>query len=177
MIRAANEKDLPAMLEIYRPYVEESTCSFEYNTPCLRSFTQRFYEHIAQYPWLVWEADGRVLGYAYAGPVWERAAYRWCTETSIYISRDCQGHGIGKALYERLEEILAKQGYRAVYAIITGENENSLAFHRAVGYGFRAKFENCGYKFGRWIDVVWLEKRLNPTDDPAGFPKKWTECI
>ena len=67
MIRFATEKDLPAMLAIYKPYVEETTYSFEYDTPCLRTFTQRFYDHVAQFPWLVWEEDGAVLGYAYAG--------------------------------------------------------------------------------------------------------------
>ena len=119
MIRFATEKDLPAMLALYKPYVEETTYSFEYDTPCLRTFTQRFYDHIAQFPWLVWEEDGAVLGYAYAGAPWERAAYRWCAEVSIYLHPSIHGRGIGRKLYSVLEDILTKQGYRVAYALIT----------------------------------------------------------
>ena len=96
MIRFATENDLSAMLAIYRPYVENTTYSFEYDTPCLRTFTQRFYDHVAQFPWLVYEEAGVVLGYAYAGAPWERAAYRWCAEVSIYLHPSVHGRGIGQ---------------------------------------------------------------------------------
>ena len=176
-VRIAAPEDLPAMLEIYSPYVENTTYSFEYDVPCLRSFTQRFYDHTAQFPWLVWEEDGTVLGYAYAGLPFERPGYRWDAEVSIYVRSDAHGQGIGRALYTRLEEILTKQGYRTLYSVITGENTGSLEFHYKMGYRHLATFPNCGFKHGRWLDVVWLQKELNPFTTPTGFPKKWTEVM
>ena len=177
MIRLATDRDLSAMLAIYKPYVEETTYSFEYDTPCLRTFTQRFYDHVAQFPWLVWEEDGVVLGYAYAGAPWERAAYRWCAEVSIYLHPSIHGRGIGRELYAVLEDILTKQGYRVAYALITTENEGSVRFHEKLGYRYHSTFENCGYKMGRWLGVIWLQKWLNPLGSPAEFPRKWTEVI
>ena len=152
-----------------------TTYSFEYDVPCSRTFAQRFYNHIIQFPWLVWEEDGSVLGYAYAAAPFERAAYRWDAESSIYLAPQAQGRGIGRALYTRLEEILAKQGYRNLYAIITAENTGSLEFHRKMGFEPMAVFPDCGYKHGRWLDVAWLRKRISPLADPQCFPKKWTE--
>lgn len=175
MIRFATARDLPAMLEIYRPYVEQTTYSFEYETPSLEEFARRFADHTTQFPWLVWEEEGRVLGYAYAGAPWERAAYRWCGEVTVYLHESIHGKGVGKALYKRLEEILQKQGYRLVYALVTTENAPSLAFHKAVGYRQRAVFPNCGFKMGRWLGVVWLEKQLNPPGLPTQFPAAYTQ--
>ena len=174
MIRFAREDDLPAMLAIYRPYVEHTTYSFEYTVPSEEEFRTRFLEHTVQFPWLVWEEDGAVLGYAYAGAPWERSAYRWCAESSIYLAPEAQGRGVGRALYARLEEILTAQGYRMLYALITSENEGSLAFHEALGYRLRVNFEHCGYKHGRWLGVVWMEKQLNPLGAPGAFPEKWS---
>lgn len=176
-IRIATEKDLPAMLEIYRPYVENTTYSFEYDVPCLNTFTRRFYEHVEQFPWLVWEEGGQILGYAYAGAPWERAAYRWCAEVSIYCKPEAHRRGIGRLLYARLEEILKTQGYRRVYALITSENAGSLAFHEKVGYKFRAEFPGCGYKHGRWLGVIWLEKELSEPGTPGGFPLPWKRAL
>lgn len=177
MIRIATESDIPAMLGIYRPYVENTTYSFEYDVPCTRTFTQRFYDHVQQFPWLVWEEEGRVLGYAYAGAPWERAGYRWCAEVSIYLAPEIHGKGIGRALYARLEEILERQGYRMVYAVITEENRGSIAFHAACGYRHLTTFANCGFKHGRWLGVTWMEKELGRGDLPKSFPKKWMDCV
>ncbi len=177
MIRIATEKDIPAMLEIYRPYVENTTCSFEYDLPCTRSFTQRFFEHTVQFPWLVWEEDGAVKGYAYAGAPWERAAYRWSAEVSIYLAPEVQRKGVGRALYARLEDILKAQGYRMVYAVITSENEASVAFHAALGYRVAGEFHSCGFKQGRWLSVTWMEKELAGEFIPGRFPKNWMECV
>ena len=175
MIRFATEHDLPAMLEIYRPYVENTTYSFEYEVPSMAGFTRRFFDHVQQFPWLVWEEDGIVRGYAYAGAPWERAAYRWCAEVSIYLHESVHGRGIGRQLYARLEEILRAQGYRVAYALITTENTGSVAFHEKLGYAYHSTFQNCGFKQGRWLGVIWLQKWLNPLGEPTGFPKKWTE--
>lgn len=174
-IRPAVPEDLPELLEIYRPYVEHTAVSFEYTPPTPEAFRLRFLEHTAQFPWLVWEEDGRILGYAYAGAPWERAAYRWCAESSVYLREDCRGRGIGRALYAALEALLQKQGYRVLYAVITSDNAPSLAFHKALGYVPRAYFPDCGYKFGRWYGVSWLEKRLNAPGAPEAFPPAWKE--
>ena len=177
MIRFATEQDLNAMLDIYRPYVENTTYSFEYEVPTPEVFRVRFLDHVAQFPWLIWEEGGKVLGYAYAGAPWERSAYRWCAEVSIYLHESIHGRGIGRQLYAVLEDILKKQGYRVAYALITTENRGSVAFHERLGYVYHSTFEDCGYKMGRWLGVIWLQKRLNPKGNPTEFPKKWTEVI
>ena len=177
MIRPATEKDIPEILEIYAPYVENTTVSFEYDVPCLKTFTQRFYTITAQFPWLVWEEEGRILGYAYASAPFERAAYRWCAEPSIYLRPEARGREIGRKLYAVLEAILEKQGYRVLYALITGENTPSIRFHEKEGYFAKTEFTNCGYKFNRWLSLIWMEKRINFVENPSGFPKPWMSIV
>lgn len=174
-IRPATVADLPRILEIYAPYIETTAISFEYTVPTLEEFTRRFLTITAQFPWLVWEEDGTVLGYAYGSLPFERAAYQWSAEASIYLCPEAKGRGIGKSLYAALEEILKRQGYRKVYAIITTANEASVAFHKAVGYRHTATFPDCGYKFGQWYGTVWLEKDLNTWPAPPKSPISVTE--
>ena len=171
MIRMATEKDVPQILEIYAPYIMTSTATFEYDVPCRKEFMHRFDSITAQFPWIVWEEDGRILGYAYASAPYTRAAYSWCAEPSIYLRPEAQGRGSGRKLYAALEWILDKQGYQVLYALITAENTGSIAFHEKQGYAYKVEFPNCGYKFGRWLGVLWLEKQLSPLGDPEGFPK------
>ena len=169
-IRPATAADLPRILEIYAPYVEHTAISFEYTVPTLEEFTGRFLTITAQFPWLVWEEDGSILGYAYGSLPFERAAYQWSAEASIYLCPEARGRGIGKSLYAALEDILRRQGYRKVYAIITTANEASVAFHKAVGYRHTATFPDCGYKFGTWYGTVWMEKDLNTWPAPPKSP-------
>ena len=169
-IRVATQADLPRILAIYGPYVENTTVSFEYEVPSREAFLARFRDITGQFPWLVWEEDGQVLGYAYACAPFERAAYSWCAEPSIYLAPEAQGRGIGRLLYRALEQILTAQGYRLSYAVITSENEASLAFHRAMGYRELAHFPGCGYKLGRRLGVIWMEKILNSVDTPTDMP-------
>ena len=176
-VRIATAQDLPAMLAIYSPYVENTTYSFEYTPPTLEAFTARFQSYTAQFPWLVWEENGEVLGYAYAAAPFERAAYQWCAEPSIYLSPPARGKGIGRRLYGVLEEILCRQGYQVLYAVITSENQASLAFHKALGYGTTAVFPDCGFKFGRWLGTVWMEKRLTSVQIPRQMPVSWRELV
>lgn len=175
MIRFAKAADVAAMLEIYRPFVENTAFSFEYSTPDEAEFLRRFQTITEQFPWLVWEENGEILGYAYAGKAFERVAYNWTAEISVYLHPNVHRQGVGRKLYEKLENILKMQGYQVVYALITAENEVSIAFHSAMGYRLIGDFPNSGYKFGKWYGVVWMEKRLNdtahPTDFPTPFPK------
>lgn len=173
MIRVATEKDVPAILELYAPFILTTTATFEYDVPCRKDFLQRFLTVTEQFPWLLWEEDGTILGYAYASYPYSRAAYRWCAEPSIYVSPAAQGRGIGKKLYAALEAILVQQGFQTLYAIITGENEASVRFHEAVGYIHRVYFPDCGFKFNRWIGVIWMEKRLTPVEIPSKFPTRF----
>jgi len=169
-IRQATMHDIPRLLEIYGYYVENTAVSFEYTVPSLTEFTQRFLEITDRFPWLVWEENNTVLGYAYGSLPFARAAYQWCAEASVYLCSEACGKGIGKKLYAALEQLLQAQGYRKVYAIITAANEASLAFHRAVGYRHTATFPDCGYKFGAWYGIVWMEKELNTWDTPPREP-------
>ena len=178
MIRFAKEADIPAILDIYGPYVRNTCYSFEYNVPTLADFTARFDSITAQFPWLVWEEDGRVLGYAYgSAPFSSREAYRWSAASSIYLAPEAQGKGIGKRLYAALEDILKTQGYLKTYAIVTTANTASLAFHEAVGFRFVASIPQCGYKHGQLHGITWLEKPLNEDDVLSQFPKSVREIV
>lgn len=174
-IRPAEPADVPAMLEIYDDFVRRTAVTFEYQTPSVEVFTQRLADHIAFYPWLVWEEKGKVLGYAYAGRVFERAAYAWNAEISCYLAEAVRGRGIGRQLYAKIEEILTKQGIRKVFALVTSANQPSLAFHRAVGYREAAVLRDVGFKLGQWHHVIWLEKQLQPLDSPDQPPRSWHE--
>ena len=176
MLRIAREADLPAILAIYAPFVEDTTVSFEYEVPTEAEFLRRFRETTRQFPWIVWEEQGQVLGYAYASRPFARQAYWWCAEPSIYVASAAQGRGIGKRLYRALEELLKLQGYLVLYAWVTGENRGSVAFHEKLGYKISMELEKCGYKLGRWCGLVWMEKRLNYVENPVDFPTSWG-CI
>ena len=169
-VRMATRKDIPAILDIYRPYVETTCISFEYETPSLTEFTQRFDSYTQQFPWLVWEEDGQILGYAYGSRPWSRSAYQWCAEASVYVAQQAHRRGIGKALYRALEELLFTQGYRVIYCLVTTDNPASIAFHEAMGYRITATLPGCGYKMGKELGVVYLEKRQNFVDFPIKPP-------
>ena len=173
MIRPAELADIPAILDIYGPYVFNTTATFEYDVPTQEAFTARFLSYTAQFPWLVWEEDGRILGYAYASPPYSRAAYRWCAEPSVYLRPEARGKGIAAKLYHALEKILDYQGYQVFYALITSENIPSLRFHEKCGYAKRAEFPDCGFKFGRWLGIIWMEKRLKSVEIPSKSPTPW----
>ena len=175
MIRVATEADVPAILEIYAPYVQDTTVTFEYDIPTREEFLNRFRAVTRDYPWLVWEEDGKILGYAYASRPFERVAYSWCAEPSIYLKSTAQGQGVGRKLYTALEELLKRQGYRVLLALITGENRASVAFHERLGYTVCGEIHRCGWKFGRWLNVFWMEKSLEIGDSSVEFPIKWGE--
>lgn len=171
MIRLATKADIPAILSIYGPYVQNTAISFEYSVPTLEEFTERFLGITTRFPWLVWEENGQVLGYAYATLPFGRAAYRWVAASSIYLAPEAQGKGIGTKLYAALEAILAELGYRKTYAIITSDNPGSLRFHEKTGFRFIGEFSDCGVKFQKLYSVVWMEKTLNAGEISNDFPK------
>ena len=174
MIRIATEADIPQMLRIYAPYIENTTITFEYTVPTEEAFLERFRKLTAQFPWLVWEEDGKILGYAYGSAPFERDAYRWCAEDSVYLLPEAQGKGIGSRLCLALEKVLFYQGYRRIYALITAENKKSETFHQKLGYTLRAELPDAGFKFGRQIGVVWMDKAADFVDYPSNFPVAWS---
>ena len=171
-IRPALSSDASSILEIYAHFILNTTASFEAEVPTIEDFTKRIIINQESWPWLVYESDGVIAGYAYASKHRERAAYQWCVETSVYLEGRFQQKGIGTILYQTLFQILKYQGCRNVYAGITLPNEKSVNFHEKMGFRKIADYTNIGYKFNQWNTVRWYELQLNNfTDPPAPFIK------
>lgn len=169
-IEVASPADAAELLAIYAPYVTDTSITFEYDVPSVEEFRARIEETLTRYPYLIARMNGRIVGYAYAHAFKARAAYDWAVETSIYVAQDCHSQGIGKALYGKLEELLAQQGVQNLNACITYPNPGSEAFHQRLGYCTVAHFSRCGYKLGQWHDMIWMEKHLgNHSNPPPAF--------
>ena len=169
-LRFARPEDADALLEIYRPYVEETAISFETSVPSREEFLRRITEISAFYPYLLAESDGQILGYAYAHEFGERGAFRWTVETSIYVRRDCRGAGVGARLYRALFELLRAQGIRTACAIITCPNDPSFAFHHAMGFRDSGILPNFGYKLGAGRGIAYLYLPLLPCQEAPEMP-------
>ena len=159
-IRDARPEDAAALLEIYRPFVMDTSVSFELTPPTVEEFEARIATAQSQWAWLVAERDGQVAGYAYGSAFRTRAAYKWTVETSAYVHEAHRGHGIAGALYRRLFDVLIDKGYCNAYAGIALPNDASIAFHKSLGFTHVGTFHRAGWKFGRWHDVSWWEARL-----------------
>lgn len=166
-IRAASVEDAAALLNIYAPYVKKTAVTFEYEVPSVEEFAERIQRILKKYPYLVAETDRQIVGYAYAGPFHERAAYGWAVETTVYVDENSRGMGIGRKLYESLEGALAAQNILNLYACIAYPaekdaylNKDSVLFHQKLGYRLIGEFHECGYKFNRWYHMVWMEKQI-----------------
>ena len=166
-IRTATPDDAAALLKIYDYYVRETAITFEYDTPSVEEFEGRIRKVLEHFPYLVIEDGKEILGYAYASPFHERAAYQWCAEMSIYLEKDARGSGLGRRLYEELEHQLKERGFLNLYACIGYPDEeddhltfDSVRFHEKMGYHLNGKFTKCGYKFDKWYNMVWMEKLI-----------------
>lgn len=169
-LRIAVPDDAAALLAIYKPYVENTTITFEYDVPTLEDFTARIVHTLERYPYLVALSDGEPVGYAYAGAFKSRAAYDWAVELSVYVKDGVRGRGIGKTLYGALEKLLLRQHVTNLNACITYPSAGSEQFHGKLGYTTVAHFHKCGYKFGKWLDMIWMEKMLaEHAETPAPF--------
>lgn len=161
MIRAANINDAEEILAIYAPYIENTSFTFETESPGIEAFAERINSYLQNWAWLVCEIDGKIAGYAYATRHRERMAYQWSVESSVYIHDDFQRRGIANALYIALFDILKLQGFRNVYAVINLPNDRSVAFHESCGFEYFATYEKVGYKLGKWKNVGWWRLVLN----------------
>lgn len=170
-IRVATAADAAALQAIYAPYVAETVTSFETEPPSAEEMAARVARIGAVYPWLVYERDGAVQGYAYAGRHSERAAYDWSVDTTVYVARDAHRRGVGRALYQSLLRVLDAQGFHCAYGGITLPNESSVGLHEALGYRPIGVWREVGFKFGAWRDVGWWGLALN-APDPAPKPPR-----
>ena len=169
LVRLATPADAAAVAAIYAPVVRDTATSFETDPPDAAEFVRRMEATLPARPWLVAEVDGRVAGYAYAGPHRARAAYGWSVEPSVYVDAGARGRGVGRALYGALLAVLRAQGFANAYAGVTLPNEASVGLHRAFGFEDVAVYRRVGYKMGRWHDVWWGALDLAP--DRAGEPR------
>ena len=173
-IRLATPEDAAGILAIYAPYIQNTSYTFETEVPSVQEFAERIRSYLVNWPWLVWEEEGKVAGYAYGARYRERVAYQWCTESSIYMHDDFHKAGIGRRLYATLIEILKRQGFRNVYAVINLPNEKSVAFHEKSGFTHFATYEQVGYKLGKWKNVGWWRLVLNEFGDEPAAPVKFS---
>ena len=171
MIRLASPADAARIAEIYRPYVLNTAITFEYDPPSAEEMEKRIAGTLPAFPYLVWEEDGVVLGYAYAHPLYARAAYQWNAELSVYVEMNHRGKGIGGKLYRCMMGILKLQNIQSVYACITEPNPGSIAFHHALGFTDLALYPHCGFKHGNWYGVNWLVKHLVELTDETPAPR------
>ncbi len=160
-IRDATLADLPAITEIYAESVDNGVATYELSAPSLAEMTARF-EGITgnRYPYILAEDDGVILGYAYAGAFRTRPAYNWICEDSIYLSPAARGRGVGSALLAELMKRCEALGFRQMIAVIGGAHPASVAVHRKAGFEHQGTLKATGYKHGRWLDTVFMEKSL-----------------
>jgi len=165
-IRRVRRADAAAIAAIYAYYVRETVISFEEAAPDDAEMEARIVSITARYPWYVADDDGRVAGYAYAGPHGTRAGYRWSVDVTVYLAPELHRRGIGRALYTALFAELQRMGFRRAYAGITLPNEKSVGIHEAFGMTPVGVYHHVGFKHGRWYDVGKWERSLGDDSPP-----------
>jgi phosphinothricin acetyltransferase len=163
-IRPATPDDAEQVQAIYAPYCD-TPISFEAEPPSVEEVRGRLAKVLGQYPWLVCEEGGEVLGYVYATRHRERAAYRWSVDTAVYVRQRRQRRGVGRALYTSLLAVLPLQGYVNAYAGVTLPNPASVGLHEAMGFQPVGVYRQVGFKSGSWHDVAWFQRDLQPRPD------------
>ena len=182
VIRPAVLEDAKRILAVYEYYVRYTAISFEYEVPSVEAFRKRMENTLKKYPYFVAVLDGEIAGYAYAGPFVGRAAYDWSAEATIYVDAGHRKQGLGKKLYEALENGLKQMGILNLYACIgypETEDEyltrNSVDFHARMGYVKAGEFHHCGRKFGRWYHMVWMEKIIGEHEKDQAAVRRFFE--
>lgn len=166
LIRPSTEHDLPAVTRIYAHHVLHGTGTFETTPPTLEEMTARRADVLSKgLPWLVVEEAGEVLGYAYGNWFKPRPAYRFSVEDSIYLAPEAAGKGLGRALLAELLATLERGGIRKVMAVIGDSgNAGSIGVHKALGFEQVGIVQACGWKFGRWLDIVMMQRAIGEGD-------------
>jgi phosphinothricin acetyltransferase len=153
----ATPRDAAGIHAIYAPIVRDTFVSFELDAPGESQIAQRVAATLRKYPWLVFEDEQGIAGYAYAGEHRERLAYQWSVDVSCYVHPRARGRGVGKALYQALLRVLRVQGFRNAFAGIALPNDASVALHESVGFTPLGRYRNVGYKLGAWHDSGWWQ--------------------
>ena len=164
-IRTVQLSDAEAILKVYAPFITDTCISFEYVVPSMEEFSQRIASISAEYPYIVLEEAGEIVGYAYSHRYLERVAYSWDVEVTIYLAPKVQGKGLGVILYDALEKLMALQNIKNLYSCITGDNVHSIEMHRSMGYELIGTFPKAGFKHDRWLDVVWMAKAIGEKEN------------
>ena len=159
-VRDATPDDAAAIRDIYAPYVTDTIVSFEETPPDADEIARRIAAIAPDYPYLVAEAEGQVIGYAYASQHRTRSAYRSSVDVTVYVAPDRQRGGIGRALFARLLPAAAARGYHAAFAGIALPNAASVGLHEAMGFTPVGIYREVGRKFDAWHDVGWWQRRL-----------------
>lgn len=170
-VREATSDDAAAIRAIYAPFVTDSAISFESEVPTVDEMARRVAATQTHCPWLVVEADGSVVGYAYAGLHRQRPAYRWSVETSAYLAPAARRQGLARRAYEVLFELLALQGFVMAYAGISLPNPASVGFHEALGFAKVGVYPAVGFKHGVWHDVGWWSRALRTPPSTPEVPR------
>jgi len=157
MIRSALPRDAAAIASIYNPYILDTVITFEETPVSVEEMAQRIAKITADFPWIVWEEDGAVLGYAYASTWRTRHAYRFTVESAIYLSEAQRGKGIGLRLYEALLQECRQRGFHSVLGCLALPNEPSVRLHEKLGFRKVGHMKEAGWKFGAWVDVGFWE--------------------
>ena len=168
--RIARPEDSDQILEIYRPYVESTAVTFETDVPSPEEFRRRVEGILSQYPYVVAECNGQIVGYSYASAYRSRAGFAWTPELSVYVRQGYHGNGIGTHLFAALLDLLRMQGYQNVCSVISYPNPGSEHLHYRFGFRFAGLQKKCGFKNGRWCDVAILERRLGNYPEPPPTP-------
>jgi L-amino acid N-acyltransferase YncA len=165
-IRDATETDVPDMQAIYAHHVLHGTGTFEEEPPSVEEMAARFHKVVDRgYVWLAATDATGVLGFGYYAPFRERSAYRFTVEDSIYVREDVRGQGVGKGLVARLIELATAAGLRQMIAVIgDSENVGSIGVHASLGFHMVGTMRSAGIKFGRWLDVVTMQRQLGKGD-------------
>ncbi len=168
-IRPSRDADLPAITAIYAHHVQHGTGTFELEPPSPADMATRRAEVLARgLPWLVLEEQGEVRGYAYCNWFKPRPAYRFSAENSIYLAESARGRGLGQRLLAALADQAEQAGVRKLIAVIGDSgNAGSIGVHRRTGFEHVGIIRSCGWKFGRWLDIVLMEKALGDGDRSA----------
>lgn len=175
VIRNAGIDDIEAILNIYAPYIKDTVVTFEYDIPSIEEFTERFLQITKKDPWIVCEIDNEIAGYAYNAPLFERTAFSWDTEFSVYINSKYHSMNIGSTLYKCLLDISSLQGYYNIYSLIESSNTASLNLHYKLGFKEITSMENIGFKHDGWRSLTWMLLSLHEYDRPLNFPISYNQ--
>jgi L-amino acid N-acyltransferase YncA len=171
-IRPATVDDAASILEIYCPYIRETAITFELEPPPIIEIQERINQTLELFPWLIWEQEGLILGYAYASPFKSRCAYSWSVESTIYVRQKHHGKGIGKMLYQSLLANLKSQGAVNVIGGIALPNAASVGLHESLGFKQAAQFKDVGFKLGRWWDVGYWQLQIQKPNEPKPLQRQ-----